>query len=534
MKRVLCFFSLLLVGLLLASPLAAQESISINPTALTVTGTRGEMLSRTLLIRPDTALTGVQIIALDLIDAETGLTLPAAAIHVSAGPTNVAAGALLSVEVQFDLSQVAAGRYGGDILLSYAGGSRAVPVTVSAKDQPWFPLVALVAGVALGVGVSTYRSRGRPRDEVMVRLGQIRTQMKVDEELSDLGLPFTRRIEAALADVEVALEGQQWDQAREAIEGANAVWMRWRRGRPDWIEQLKAYAHLVERLKALSAGSYYIAELLQAAEDIHRGIPDLDEPQTFREALEPLMKKTNTYLELQARLDMLDHAGPRGSVQSEVLERQLQRLSPMEDASTEQIEALREQIETALLKLRKSQLLNLVSELERHQPDGAGEVTADLRERIDALAPGADNAYFELHTDLSGALQRAMQPTTEDVHLESAFATPLGMGQADMPKGAAAAFGAQLMATLPGVRVRSLEQAAVAAGQRLRWFMWLTYFITVVLLALAGFVELYSTRANFGSNGLGDYFALLAWGFGAEATRSAIADMVQSWGIVRR
>jgi hypothetical protein len=90
------------------------------------------------------------------------------------------------------------------------------------------------------------------------------------------------------------------------------------------------------------------------------------------------------------------------------------------------------------------------------------------------------------------------------------------------------------MATLPGVRVRSLEQAAVAAGQRLRWFMWLTCFITVVLLALAGFVELYSTRANFGSNGLGDYFALLAWGFGAEATRSAIADMVQSWGIVRR
>jgi len=53
----------------------------------------------------------------------------------------------------------------------------------------------------------------------------------------------------------------------------------------------------------------------------------------------------------------------------------------------------------------------------------------------------------------------------------------------------------------------------------------------VLLLAGAGFGELYVTRATFGSNAWGDYFSLLAWGFGAEATRAAITDLVRGWGL---
>ena len=32
---------------------------------------------------------------------------------------------------------------------------------------------------------------------------------------------------------------------------------------------------------------------------------------------------------------------------------------------------------------------------------------------------------------------------------------------------------------------------------------------------------------------ISDYFTLLIWGFGAEATRTAVTDMVRGWGLTR-
>ena len=88
--------------------------------------------------------------------------------------------------------------------------------------------------------------------------------------------------------------------------------------------------------------------------------------------------------------------------------------------------------------------------------------------------------------------------------------------------------------TLPAVRVMSLSEQIDSAGRRLRWFTWITYGLAVILLALAGFVELYDGQSTFGSAGIADYFTLLAWGFGSEATRSAVATMIQGWGVIRQ
>ncbi|MBN2390796.1 MAG: hypothetical protein JXR84_08735, partial [Anaerolineae bacterium] len=83
----------------------------------------------------------------------------------------------------------------------------------------------------------------------------------------------------------------------------------------------------------------------------------------------------------------------------------------------------------------------------------------------------------------------------------------------------------------PTIYVQSLPEKVAGARNRLRWFTWLTYAFAVVFLALAGFVELYGGRLDFGVNGITDYFTLLVWGFGAEATRASVAEMVQGWGI---
>ena len=46
----------------------------------------------------------------------------------------------------------------------------------------------------------------------------------------------------------------------------------------------------------------------------------------------------------------------------------------------------------------------------------------------------------------------------------------------------------------------------MSAGARLRVFTLITYAVAVILLTLAGYVELYVTRNDFGSNNIADYF----------------------------
>jgi hypothetical protein len=362
--------------------------------------------------------------------------------------------------------------------------------------------------------------------------------MKVDEELRDLGTPFMQRIESELADAEIALEGQQWDRAQEAIEQADEIWARWRSGRPDWIVQLKAYRQFIQRLEEIGADTHYIAELHIAAENAYQEIPDLEEPQRFKTELIPLREKTNAYLELQARIEMLRNHSDHGAAQAEVFERQLHQLSPQGPQGEEAYENLRQQVDASLLRQRKLELMALLAtyreRVSAEPPSGDLPAPDQFKDRIDSLPAEADSAYLDLQQELIVAIQGLTIPTADRTVLERSGALRSGTGAGAVAKGLPKIITPQLLTQLPEVRVRSLEEQTIAASRRLRWFAWLTYGTAVVLLALAGFVELYATQPSFGAKGAADYFALLAWGFGAEATRSAISDMVQSWGVVRQ
>ncbi|MGC9348823.1 MAG: hypothetical protein ACP5JG_11835 [Anaerolineae bacterium] len=539
-RRVLVLWTALISLLFLAtgSPVAGQETITLTPSQLNIAAIQGQSVSRTLVIRASEEMAAIEIVPMVLAGAQDGDNFPTDFIEIGLETDNLPANGILSVPLRFNLARVEPGQYNGQLLINYRGGSRSLPVRMSVKAPPWLPLVVLVLGVALGIAVSAYRARGRPRDEAMVRLGQIRTQMKVDEELRDLGTPFMRRIESELADAEVALEGQQWDRAQEAIQRADEIWARWRSGRPDWIVQLKAYHQFIQRLEEIGADIHYIAELQMAAEDAYQEIPELEEPQRFKAELSPLREKTNAYLELNARIEMLRHHSAHGAAQAEVFLRQLRHLSPQSPQSDEVYDNLRHQVDSTLLRQRKLELMALLAtyreRLSAEPPSGDLPEPEQFKERIDSLPTEADSAYLDLQQELTVAIQGLTPPTAESTILESSGALRSGAGAGAVAKGLPQLVTPQLLTRLPEVRVRSLEEQTIVAGRRLRWFAWLTYGTAVILLALAGFVELYATRPNFGANGAADYFALLAWGFGAEATRSAISDMVQSWGFVRQ
>ncbi|MBN1248039.1 MAG: hypothetical protein JXC32_10305 [Anaerolineae bacterium] len=533
-RRFAVTLVLLAMLALVAGPVSAQASLTIKPTQFMLSGVQGQTFTRTLLIQSTTGLQNLQLIVSDLSNDRGNVLVPTLGPDATALPTDLADDAVLGIPVTFNLGSVPAGTYVGELLITYQGGSQIVPMQVAVKAQPWLPLVALVGGVALGVGVSSYRAKGRPRDEVMVRLGQIRTQMKVDGELHSLGEAFLNRIQAKLVDVEAALEAQQWEKAESAAEEAATIWTRWRRYRPDWIVQLTAYQEFVKWLSTMAPDSRYVAELQQAATDHLRATPDLEGPLVFRTQLEPLRDKANAFVSLLEKIRIMEAMGATGVAQAATYRQQLESKSPLADDIAEQLASLRQRVTATLAKLRKTELNALLAALRDLVDDANDRMVADYQTQIDALPPEADSAYLELRTDLLAALEAAQPAGLEELEPEGAKGRRVRMG---LPASSVAAAGPstlKLMNVLPEVRVQTLEEGALGARRRLRWFIWLTYAITVTLLALAGFVELYGARADFGANGVADFFTLLAWGFGAEATRSAIAEMVQSWGIVRQ
>ena len=77
--------------------------------------------------------------------------------------------------------------------------------------------------------------------------------------------------------------------------------------------------------------------------------------------------------------------------------------------------------------------------------------------------------------------------------------------------------------------VRPLQLNPVGSARNLFLFQFFSYTIAIFLLAGAGFRQLYVTQPTFGANLWTDYFALLAWGFGAEATRDAVTKTIREW-----
>jgi hypothetical protein len=465
-------FTLCMVGLtVLASGLLAERTmaaeakmtVKVTPSHLTVAGTCSGVETRTLILSAGEPVTGLKVIPLDLVRVDGNAIFPAKAISPKLSMDQLKPNEPLTVPVEFDLGKASSGEFSGALLITYQSGELTVPVTVRLK-APWlWPLIVLITGVVLGMGVSAYRARGRPRDEVLVRAGKLRTQMRTDANLAE---PFRARIEAALVDMETALQAEQWEDARRVIERAETVWGKWRKGHGDWLEQLAYQAQLVRQMEDLGADVPYVQAVRRGLEDAARSAPDMECPVKLREQLDALGQQINRYLLLHDELQQLNA---------------LRNHLPTDQNNTWRLKA------------------------------------QAFERRLNALPPSDQQAYEALHAEVGQAL-------TALTELVSHVTT------SEIPSAGARGLGTMALRMLPSPpSVRPLEEQLSAAHSRLWLFTWVSYGVAVALLAGAGFVELYIARPTFGANSWGDYFALLAWGFGAEATRTAVMEVVRDW-----
>ena len=183
--------------------------------------------------------------------------------------------------------------------------------------------------------------------------------MKADKALQEKGEPFYTRIDAQLVDVEVALEAQQWEKAQQAVRAAETLWIRWRRGRPDWLVQLEYYDKLNEKLANLGESVFYVGEIKEAALNEHREMPNLEEPNLFRARLEPLTRQVNAFITLNERLTALTTSGTRQGRAAAKAPTTSIRALPADSA----ISRLQSEVEVAIQKIQIAQIDEKVAQL---------------------------------------------------------------------------------------------------------------------------------------------------------------------------
>ncbi|MBE9212835.1 hypothetical protein IQ247_09040 [Plectonema cf. radiosum LEGE 06105] len=474
-KTMISLFMLTLGFVLAASPAQAEAKVTLNPSSLTVVGTQCPAffkcppVKRNLLVKTNEVITDLQVITLDLNRADSTTIVPTSAIRLALPNQSVQPKQPLTFPVEFDFNKIRSGEYSGQLLVVYDNGELSVPVIVRLKDHWFFPLLVLLLGVGLGIGVSAYRNDGMPRDEIIVQVGRIRTQIQADPELAQ---SFQGKIARHLIDVETTLTNKRWDEAQKAVVQAQAVWDKWRKEREDWLALVNYLSELFDSLESLNSNAPYVQEVRSQLENAKRQAADKEATQKFREDLDRLRQQIAWYKQSQAKLDQFN-----------TLRNELTQLVPDKD------EFLR----------RISQ--GLQNDLDQLSPTDK-KFTDDWHQKV-------NNAIDELDKEIK---QQSVTETkdTQITARDANYTTP---------------------PTLPNPvpEVISAQTNSKQAARNIYWFNWLSYAIAVGLLAGAGFGQLYANQPMFGANGPSDYFSLLAWGFGAEASRDAIAKVVRDW-----
>jgi hypothetical protein len=465
------------LGMLQIGTTCVWADVTIQPVQQTVLGTRsllepmiglrGSNETRTVLLETSTPIKQPELTRLDLYRADGAAVFPASAISIGtpSGRPNA-----LIVPITFDLGKATrSGEFSGNLRLSDRNGQQSIPipVTVRVKD-PWLlPLLMLFVGTGLGMGVSVYRAKGKPRDEILVRAGQLRSQIQDDRQLEQAE-EFRARIEGSLVDVSMALQGERWEEGQTAIAQAELIWSKWLKGRSDWLLQLQYSKALRESLQDQNPNIPYIQLVNRGIENALREMPDMEEPHQLRNRLDELGQHINQFLQFQDRIRHLN-------------------------GLTDQL---------------------LPEHLVIWQPK-----VKDWEQQIENLQPSDTTESSRLKTEIDSAIEELSQ-----------LIAPQSLN-AIISKGVPTLSPVVFMAPATSSPSLTLEEQGVKAGKQLRIFTWTSYAIALIFLAGTGFGQLYVDNPTFGANPWKDYFALLAWGFGAEASREAITKVVQGWGL---
>mgnify|MGYP001791643729 FL=1 len=478
------------LGLSIAAPVRAESKINATPTNLTVAGKRCFInrvnctkVKRNLLLRSKQEVTNIKIISSDLNRTDAAQVFPADAIQINSANISTTiqqlnANEFVTVPIEFDLRNIPSGEFNGTLLVTYADGEIRISVNIKVKDNWLLPLLVLLLGVNLGIAISAYRNEGMARDEVLVKVGRIRSRVRADNEIDEA---FINKINAYLVEVETAIENKNWQTATETVNQAQKIWDKWRKSKSDWLNLLKSESELRECLdKEYPQNSKqnipYLQNIRWELQKTRRNLAAMDTPDNFSQSLKQVRQQLNRYLSAKTQYEKFSEL--RLQLPDEVDDKTL-RYWDLEDTELEQ------------------KLYNLPNQDEAFT-QWQEKVKYKSQELIEVIAqqskPDSTNKQAE-------NIARSIKNPVANIQISP----------------------------VPDIQLFDKEKIDKSAHQRLYLFNVVSYGIAIFLLGGAGFTQLYAANKTFGSNGLTEYFALLAWGFGAEATRETVTKVLQDW-----
>ena len=476
-KTMMVLLSLALNLVLVAPPVKAEPKVTITPSNLTVVGTKCPVffdcpvLKRRLVLQTNQAIANLQILSLDLDRTDGTTVLQGSAINPILSTTSVEPNQPLTIPVEFNLNDAKSGEFSGVLLAIHSDGQLVIPIIVRVKDHWLGAIFLLLLGVMVSIGMSAYRTDGRNRDEIVVLVSRIRTQMKADPELVK---SFQVKINGYLIDVDTDLMNKRWDEAKQAVAKAQTTWDKWRKSREDWLALSKFESSLIDSLKNLTPDAPYVQTVGSYLENIKRQTADKENPEQLRKELNDLRQQLVRYLGGEAKLERFDN------LRNELT------------GSAQQEQALR-------------------------------DISQYLQQELNNLSPTELEAFQRWEQEIDNELKQLDQAIKQQQISNNEAQSNLSITS----RGVSSTYPARLPNPVPDVQ--PLQLNPVGSARNLFLFQLLSYTIAIFLLAGAGFRQLYVTQPTFGANLWTDYFALLAWGFGAEATRDAVTKTIREW-----
>jgi hypothetical protein len=213
----------------------------------------------------------------------------------------------IAIPIKFDFQQVpASGEYTGSLIVEHSAGDLVIPIIVRVKDSFHLALPFLMAGVLLAFALAAYQAEGFDRDEINVKVGQLRLQMQSDE--CETARLFQAKAESALVDAATYLDTKAWTEARKSLLDAQSAWNRWRKQHQAWVDLHEYIQQTFEVCigSEIPSESVYGKDLRFEIDRITRAMADSETPQAFSDLLKPLKEKVQKFLDAKSRYERLN------------------------------------------------------------------------------------------------------------------------------------------------------------------------------------------------------------------------------------
>lgn len=437
-----------------------QAELLLDTQQITLATKRTKSVQKSLRLTATEAIEPpLQITASDLELADGSARIPAQAIAITHPEEPLAANQTQTLQIQLDGAALnASGEFTGNLLIQSEGSRQTLPIVLQVKSHAGFAWLTLLAGAGLGTALTLYRTMGLPKDELLVRVGKLRTQMQGETESA------AERFQAAAAGelvaVETALGNRDWESAETHLKAAQTVWTRWLSGKPDWIVQIAYLKNLLQEVSRVNVNREAMTAQING---IQRQLAERESPQALAEQVSVVRAQLARYKRGEGWLTKLFDLSTqltdpvkkhRWTIERETLEEALGELAPDDEAA----------FEGWLVEIKAA--CQQVSEAIAQQPSETGMESARR-----AVAVGAQNV--------------ALEP-------------------------------------IPAVSAHGKQSSPQYAQQNIRVFQFVSQGMAIALMAWLGMAEMYEPEKTFGAQPISNYFGLFAWGFGAEVSRDTI------------